>query len=349
MSDLRLSDFDFELPAELIAQKPVDPRDSARLLDCTGDQLSDRIIRDLPSLFRPGDLLVVNNTKVIPAQLTGQVGAGHVGITLHKREDSHIWRAFAKPARKCTIDREIRFAEGFSAVVTERHDKGEITLEFNVSGTALDEMLLAHGRMPLPPYIKRPEGKDEQDNEDYQTLFARHSGAVAAPTAGLHFTPALRASLAEAGVTMTEVTLHVGAGTFLPVQVDKVADHKMHAEWGSVSAEAIADIADCQARGGRVICVGTTSLRLVESAWLAHNGLAPFSGDTDLFITPGFTFHVADMLLTNFHLPKSTLLMLVSAFSGQSFMRNAYAHAVDNGYRFFSYGDACLLRRREDG
>lgn len=344
---MKLSDFDFELPAEAIAQKPVEPRDSARLLDCIGGQLADRHIYDLPDLLRPNDLLIVNNTKVIPAQLTGQIGAGKVGITLHKRDDSAIWRAFAKPARKCSAGVEIQFAEGFSATVIERHEKGEITLQFNVAGTQLDEMLLAYGRMPLPPYIKRPDGKDDADDADYQTLFARHSGAVAAPTAGLHFTPELYQSLQSKGVHIAEVTLHVGAGTFLPVQVETIADHKMHSEWGSVSETVIDSIKSCKAAGGRVICVGTTSLRIMESAYAISGQLAPFTGDTDIFITPGFQFGVADMLLTNFHLPKSTLLMLVSAFSGRAFMLKAYQHAIDTNYRFFSYGDACLLQRQD--
>lgn len=345
---MKLSDFDFDLPAEAIAQKPVEPRDTARLLDCTNDMMSDRHIYDLPGLLQPHDVLIVNNTKVIPAQLRGRIGAGHVGITLHKRDDSSVWRAFAKPARKCVIGTIIEFADGFSADVIARHEKGEISLQFNVSGTEMDEMLLAHGSMPLPPYIKRPDGKDDADNENYQTLFARHSGAVAAPTAGLHFTPDLYQALQAKGVHIAEVTLHVGAGTFLPVQVDNIAEHKMHSEWGSVSTDVIETIKSCKAAGGRVICVGTTSLRIMESAYAAAGSLAPFTGDTDIFITPGFTFGVADMLLTNFHLPKSTLLMLVSAFSGRDFMLNAYDHAISSGYRFFSYGDACLLERRSE-
>ena len=344
---MKLIDFDFALPVEAIAQKPVEPRDMAKLLDCTSDSLRDKHIYDLPELLQPGDLLIVNNTKVIPAQLTGRIGAGHVGITLHKREDSASWRAFAKPARKCALGTQISFEDGCLAVVSERHEKGEITLTFNVEGTEMDEMLLAQGRMPLPPYIKRKEGKDIADDTDYQTLFARHSGAVAAPTAGLHFTPKLHEALVKRGVSISEVTLHVGAGTFLPVQVEDISEHKMHSEWGSVSEETVAEIEQCKASGGRVICVGTTSLRIMESAYKEAGKLAPFSGDTDIFITPGFTFQVADMLLTNFHLPKSTLLMLVSAFSGREFMLDAYAHAVSSNYRFFSYGDACLLKKRD--
>lgn len=346
---MRLADFDFALPVSAIAQKPVEPRDSARLLDCTGDVLADRHIYDLPALLQPNDVLVVNNTKVIPAQLTGQIGNGAVGITLHKRAAEDVWHAFAKPARKCIIGREIAFADGFSAVICARYDKGEVGLRFNVGGTDLDALLLAHGRMPLPPYIKRPSGKDAADDRDYQTLFARHNGAVAAPTASLHFTPQLCERLEARGVKIAEITLHVGAGTFLPVQVENIAEHKMHAEWGYLSQECVGVITACRSAGGRVICVGTTSLRLLESAWLANQdpenqGLTSFTGDTDIFITPGFSFHVADMLLTNFHLPKSTLLMLVSAFCGRQFMLDAYAHAIASGYRFFSYGDACLLK-----
>lgn len=342
---MKLSDFDFDLPAEAIAQKPVEPRDTARLLDCTNDMISDRHIYDLPSLLQPHDVLIVNNTKVIPAQLRGRIGAGHVGITLHKRDNSSVWRAFAKPARKCVIGTEIEFADGFSADVIARHEKGEVSLQFNVSGTEMDEMLLAHGSMPLPPYIKRPDGKDDADDENYQTLFARHSGAVAAPTAGLHFTPDLYQALQAKGVHIAEVTLHVGAGTFLPVKVDDVRDHKMHSEWGEISAATAEQINATKANGGRVVCVGTTSLRILESCWRDHGKVQAYQAETDLFIIPGFEFGVADLLLTNFHLPKSTLLMLISAFAGKAFVEEAYRHAIAQDYRFFSYGDACLMER----
>ena len=341
-----LADFDYHLPEELIAQEPARPREAARLLDATGPALSDQIIADLPCLLRAGDLLVVNNTSVLPAALIGQRGAGRARINLHRRLSADTWLAFAKPAKKCPPGTEITFADGFSAVVTDRADGGEVTLRFSVAGEALDACLHQHGQMPLPPYIRRPDGAGEADKHDYQTMFATHAGAVAAPTAGLHFTDGLRDQLLAAGVKFAEVTLHVGAGTFLPVKVDKISDHKMHTEWGSLSAETVQAIQNTKASGGRVIAVGTTSLRILEAAFSHHGHLAPFTGETDIFITPGYQFGVIDMLLTNFHLPKSTLLMLVSAFSGYDFIKSAYAHAVISGYRFFSYGDACLLACR---
>ena len=346
----RLADFDYHLPEELIAQEPARPREAARLLQLDLHGISDHIIADLPGLLRSGDLLVVNNTSVIPAALTGRRGQGKVRINLHRWLSDDTWRAFAKPAKKCPPGTEISFADGFSAVVTDRADGGELTLRFNQSGPALEACLEAHGRMPLPPYIRRPDGASEQDKQDYQTLFAAQAGAVAAPTAGLHFTDALRDQLLAAGLSFAEVTLHVGAGTFLPVKVEDIRDHKMHTEWGSVSADTVEAIRQTRARGGRVIAVGTTSLRILEAALAHHGELAPFTGETDIFITPGYQFGVIDMLLTNFHLPKSTLLMLVSAFCGHQAILSAYEHAVVSGYRFFSYGDACLLtcRNRRD-
>ena len=348
MSDqpCQLADFDYHLPEELIAQEPARPREAARLLDASGAGLSDHIIADLPNLLRAGDLLVVNNTSVLPAALIGQRGAGRARINLHRRLSADTWLAFAKPAKKCPPGTQITFADGFSAVVTDRADGGEVTLRFNVSGTALNACLDQHGQMPLPPYIRRPDGAGEADKHDYQTMFATHAGAVAAPTAGLHFTDGLRDRLLTAGVNFAEVTLHVGAGTFLPVKVDNIRDHKMHSEWGSLPLETVDAIHKTKASGGRVIAVGTTSLRILEAAFCHHGHLAPFTGETDIFITPGYKFGVIDMLLTNFHLPKSTLLMLVSAFSGYDFIKSAYAHAVVSGYRFFSYGDACLLACR---
>jgi S-adenosylmethionine:tRNA ribosyltransferase-isomerase len=340
---MRLSDFDYHLPDGLIAQHPATPRDSARLLQLQGPRITDWQISDLPDVLRAGDLLLVNNTKVIPARLTGQRGAGKVSVTLHQKKADDLWAAFAKPARKCPPGIEISFAPDFSCVV-EAREGGELLLRFSCAGPQLDAALLAYGEMPLPPYIRRAE-KQESDSQDYQTLFARHSGAVAAPTAGLHFTDRLTARLAEKGIAMAEVTLHVGAGTFLPVTVEDIAQHKMHSEWGALDAPAAEAIAATKAAGGRVVCVGTTSLRIAETAFARTGGLHPFSGDTDLFITPGFSFGVADMLLTNFHLPKSTLLMLVSAFAGVAEIRAAYSHAIETGYRFFSYGDACLLER----
>ena len=348
MSDqpCQLADFDYHLPEELIAQEPARPRESARLLDTTGPALSDQIIADLPHLLRPGDLLVVNNTSVLPAALIGRRGQGRARINLHRRLSEDTWLAFAKPAKKCPPGTEITFADGFSAVVTDRADGGEVTLRFNVAGDQLNACLDQHGQMPLPPYIRRPDGAGDADRQDYQTMFATHAGAVAAPTAGLHFTNGLRDQLLAAGINFAEVTLHVGAGTFLPVKVDNIRDHKMHAEWGSLSAETVEAIRQARASGGRVVAVGTTSLRILEAAFCHHGHLAPFTGETDIFITPGYKFGVIDMLLTNFHLPKSTLLMLVSAFSGHAFIKSAYDYAVVSGYRFFSYGDACLLACR---
>ena len=339
----KLSDFDFELPAEAIAQKPADPRESARLLYPQGDSFTDHLIADLPDLLRAGDLLVVNNTRVIPAQLTGRKGEGRIRFTLHKREASDSWQAFAKPAKKCTPGTMIAFEEGLSAEVTEKLEDGAVNLRFNRSGTALDAAIEAVGAMPLPPYIKRHDGPDDADKQDYQTVFAQHTGAVAAPTAGLHFTEGLKQRLIEKGVCFSEVTLHVGAGTFLPVKVEAIHAHQMHSEWGEVSAEVVTSIKQTKARGGRIICVGTTSLRILEAAYQAHGELLPFTGETDIFITPGYQFGVVDMLLTNFHLPRSTLLMLVSAFSGHKQILSAYHYAIEQGYRFFSYGDACLL------
>lgn len=339
----KLSDFDFELPAEAIAQKPADPRESARLLYPQGDSFTDHLIADLPDLLRAGDLLVVNNTRVIPAQLTGRKREGRIRFTLHKREASDSWQAFAKPAKKCTPGTMIAFEEGLSAEVTEKLEDGAVNLRFNRSGTALDVAIEAVGAMPLPPYIKRHDGPDDADKQDYQTVFAQHTGAVAAPTAGLHFTEGLKQRLIEKGVCFSEVTLHVGAGTFLPVKVEAIHAHQMHSEWGEVSAEVVTSIKQTKARGGRIICVGTTSLRILEAAYQAHGELLPFTGETDIFITPGYQFGVVDMLLTNFHLPRSTLLMLVSAFSGHKQILSAYHYAIEQGYRFFSYGDACLL------
>ena len=338
-----LSDFDYILPEELIAHTPARPRETARLLTAAPGELSDHIIADLPQLLRPGDLLVVNDTSVIPAALIGRRGQGKVRINLHRRLTEDSWLAFAKPAKKCLPGTEISFADGFSAVVNKKAESGEVTLQFNQSGAALDNCLDQHGKMPLPPYIQRPDGANQADRDDYQTLFAAHTGAVAAPTAGLHFTDELRQKLISAGINFAAVTLHVGAGTFLPVKTENIHEHKMHTEWGNVSADTVEAIRHTKASNGRVIAVGTTTLRILEAAFVHHGRLAPFAGETDIFITPGYQFGVIDMLLTNFHLPKSTLLMLVSAFSGYDFIKTVYQHAVVSGYRFFSYGDACLL------
>jgi S-adenosylmethionine:tRNA ribosyltransferase-isomerase len=345
---LKVDDFNFELPPNLIAQHPARPRDSARLLDA-GDTLADRRISDLPRLLRPGDLLVYNDTQVIRARLSGRRGTAAVEVTLHKRLASDagaLWRAFARPAKKLGAGDTIEFAPGFAALVTEKGEAGEVTLCFPLAGPEFHAALDRHGHMPLPPYIKRPRAGDPQDEADYQTVWGEAPGAVAASTAGLHFTDRLLAALAEAGIGRVALTLHIGAGTFLPVKVEDTAQHVMHAEWGEITAEAAGTIEAARARGGRIVAVGTTALRLLETAAAVRSRVEAWSGETDIFIVPGFQFRAVDMLLTNFHLPRSTLFMLVSAFAGLSRMRAAYAHAIAERYRFYSYGDACLLNRQ---
>ena len=338
---MRVDEFDFPLPRRLIAAHPIEPRDAARLL-VVGSGLADKHVRDLPVLLKRGDVMVVNDTRVIPTRLFGRRGQAAIEATLHRREGAARWRAFVKNARRLKLGDRIEFAADFSAVVAARHVEGDVSLDFDCGGSDLRAALERHGAMPLPPYIKRPPGGDPRDHADYQTIFAATEGAVAAPTAGLHFTPALLDALDRAGVARVAVTLHVGAGTFLPVKVADTADHTMHGEWGSVSAEAAARLNSVRAAGGRIIAVGTTAVRLLESA--AGNGaVQPFEGETEIFITPGYRFRAVDVLVTNFHLPRSTLFMLVSAFAGLERMKCAYAHAVARGYRFFSYGDACLL------
>ena len=341
---MNLSDFDFDLPEALIATRPARPRTAARLLLAEGDLIRDLHVSDLIDIFRPGDRLVLNNTRVIPARLFGTRQRGEavarVEITLLEPQ-AQGWRALAKPLRKVNIGEVIRFSDQLSATVAAKSET-DLRLEFNLSGDDFDAALNAAGAMPLPPYIAAKRAADAQDNTDYQTVFARHAGAVAAPTASLHFDAALLAALAAKGVRFTEVTLHVGAGTFLPVKVEDVTTHKMHAEWGQVSPQAAAEINATKAAGGRVIPVGTTALRLIESA-AAHGRMQPWEGTTDIFIYPGYQFRVTDALMTNFHLPKSTLLMLASALMGKARMDRIYAHAIDHQYRFFSYGDASLL------
>ncbi len=339
--------FDFDLPQRFIADRPASPRDSARLLDLTGDGFSDRIVRGLPGLLQPGDLLIGNNTKVIPARLDGLRGEVKIEVTLHMRAGDNAWFAFAKPGKRLKEGSRIDFADGFYADVAEKRDGGEILLRFNRGGEELFQALEKFGRMPLPPYIRRGPDAEQNtsDREDYQTIFAKEEGAVAAPTAGLHFTEQLCQALEKRGVAFETVTLHVGAGTFLPVKVDDTADHKMHAEWGTVSQEIVDKINATRMAGGRIIAVGTTSLRLLESASTGPGIIKPFAGETDIFITPGYQFKIVDLLMTNFHLPRSTLFMLVSAFAGLEKMHAAYEHAKQQGYRFYSYGDACLLRR----
>lgn len=341
---MRVDLFGFELPERLIAEHPVEPRDAARLLVVEpGGELQHRIFRDLPDLLEPGDLLVVNDTRVIPARLLGRKGEGKVEVTLVQPAGEGLWRALARPGRKLVAGTRIEFADGFSATVESKGDMGEVTLAFETGGEDLVTLLDRHGAMPLPPYIKRQQGPQAQDRQDYQTVYAREAGAVAAPTAGLHFTDDLLARLAGRGVGRATVTLHVGLGTFQPIRVEDTRDHAMHAEWGRVSSETVVAVNAARAAGGRIVAVGTTSVRLLESAATPEGQLAPFEGETAIFITPGYRFRIVDRMVTNFHLPKSTLFMLVSAFSGTDAMKQAYAEAIAQGYRFYSYGDACLL------
>ncbi|HEY8383606.1 MAG TPA: tRNA preQ1(34) S-adenosylmethionine ribosyltransferase-isomerase QueA [Microvirga sp.] len=360
---MRVDLFDFDLPDDRIALRPAEPRDAARMLVVRpGVAAEDRIVRDLPDLLRPGDVLVLNDTKVIPSRLYGVrlrgETAARVEIMLHKREGADCWRAFARPAKKLNLGDRIRFgdtAESFAcelahldAEVEAKGEGGDVTLRFSLTGPVLDESIARLGELPLPPYIAGKRGTDDRDRSDYQTVYAREEGAVAAPTAGLHFTDELFARLEARGVTRQFVTLHVGAGTFLPVKADDTAEHRMHAEWGTVSPATAEALNAARATGGRIVAVGTTSLRLLESAARDDGTLAPFSGDTSIFITPGYRFRAVDVLMTNFHLPRSTLFMLVSAFSGLDTMRAAYAQAIGTGYRFYSYGDASLLFRADE-
>ena len=339
---MRVDLFDFDLPAELIALRPARPRDSARLLFVEGQQISDRAVLGLPELLQPGDVLVFNDTRVIPAQLEGRRGEASVGATLHKREGPREWRAFVRNAKRVRDGDVIQFGGEVSASAVERDEEGAILLHFH--GDEPVEVLLERaGRMPLPPYIASRRPADEADREDYQTMFAREEGAVAAPTAALHFTQRLIAALEKRGVGRETLTLHVGAGTFLPVKSERIEDHRMHAEWGRIDAETAERLNAVRSAGGRLIAVGTTSLRLLESAADEAGIIRPFEGDTAIFITPGYRFKAIDGLVTNFHLPKSTLFMLVSALMGLDVMKQAYAHAVEQGYRFYSYGDASLL------
>ena len=334
--------FDFALPPENIALRPAVPRDTARLLLLDDAGSHDRHVGDLPAMLRPGDLLVFNDTRVIPAQLEGRRGDARIGATLHKREGPRRWRAFVRNARRVRDGDRIDFGDAVAAIASDRADDGSLALDF--LGDEPVEMLLARaGRMPLPPYIAARRETDAQDAADYQTMFAAQPGAVAAPTAALHFTPALMAALDAAGIGHATLTLHVGAGTFLPVKADDTADHRMHAEWGRIDDATADRLNRVRAAGGRVIAVGTTSLRLIESATGIDGIVRPFDGDTAIFITPGYRFRGIDGLMTNFHLPRSTLFMLVSALMGLDRMRAAYAYAIDGGYRFYSYGDASLL------
>lgn len=341
---MRVDEFDFDLPRDLIAQHPARPRDAARLLHVDAN-LGDHKITDLSGLLRPGDMLVVNDTRVIPSRLIGKRGEATVEVTLHKEELDLGWWAFARPAKRLRVGDTITFAADFKALVADKRDGGEVRLDFGLAGAPLLAKLGAHGIMPLPPYIKRLRSGHSDDMADYQTLFANRPGAVAAPTASLHFTPAIMDALAKRGISHTLVTLHVGAGTFLPVKVDDTDHHVMHAEWGEISSETAAAINQARDAGGRIVAAGSTSLRLLETAADDSGHLAPFTGETDIFMTPGYRFKIADAMVTNFHLPRSTLFMLVAAFAGLERMRAAYAHAIEARYRFFSYGDACLLER----
>ena len=366
---MKTADFDFDLPDDNIALRPAEPRDAARLLVVRQDGLEDRIIRDLPDFLRPGDALVFNDTRVIPARLSGVrqrpnpvIGGAEgdtltvaVEATLHHRDAPAVWSAFMKPGKRIKAGDRIRFGRErdgacdlgrLDATVADKGEDGLVVLKFDLSGPALDDAIRDVGVMPLPPYIAAKRAEDDRDRSDYQTVFAEHDGSVAAPTAGLHFTPALLEALKARGVSTHAVTLHVGAGTFLPVKADDTADHRMHSEWGEVSADIADALNAVHAAGGRIVCVGTTSLRLLESATDEDGVIKPFHGDTAIFITPGYRFRAVDVLMTNFHLPKSTLFMLVSAFAGLDTMRAAYAHAIADAYRFYSYGDGSLLFRR---
>ena len=358
---MQLADFDFDLPEDRIALRPASPRDAARMLRIGADgALADLIVSDLPAELRAGDVLVVNDTRVIPARLKGRRvrDASNIAVeaTLHRRLSPSHWSAFMRPGKKLAPGDRVGFGEtsdracllgALDATVVAKGEGGEVTLAFDLAGPDLDAAIFERGEMPLPPYIAAKRAQDERDRSDYQTVYARADGSVAAPTAGLHFTPDLLARLSARGVTLQSVTLHVGAGTFLPVKTDVVADHRMHPEYGEVSAQTAQALNEARAAGGRIVCVGTTSLRLLESATGEDGIVRPFAAETAIFITPGYRFRAADGLMTNFHLPKSTLFMLVSAFAGLEVMRRAYAHAVADGYRFYSYGDASLIWRVE--
>lgn len=353
---MRVDLFDFDLPEQRIALRPAPKRDQARLLLVKADQRQDHSISDLPQLLNSGDILVINNTRVIPAYLQalrppreegGATQPVSIDLTLHERTDAKSWLAFARPGKRLQINDRLTIGTQLEAVITAKRDNGEVMLQFNRSGAQLDAVIAAEGRMPLPPYIAGRRPVDARDREDYQTVFATHDGAVAAPTAGLHFTTSLIEALTDKGVDIAELTLHVGPGTFLTVKAEDTEDHVIHSEKGQIEPHMAERINRARARGGRVIALGTTSLRLLEAA-ASHDGhIEPFRGEIDLFITPGYRFKTADMLLTNFHLPRSTLFMLVCAFAGFQAMHDAYGHAIGSGYRFYSYGDANLLFRHD--
>jgi S-adenosylmethionine:tRNA ribosyltransferase-isomerase len=348
---MKLSDFDFDLPERLIALRPARPRPASRMLVARGCETEGCQVRDLPGQLRSGDLLVFNDTRVIPARLFGErqrgssdgSGLAKVEVTLIRRDGAARWTALARPAKRLAPGDRLRFGGGLNAGVDEKRAAGEVALEFDRGGADLDAAIAGAGVMPLPPYIARRRAADARDTEDYQTIFARRPGAIAAPTAALHFDDALMSALAAQGVLSARLTLHVGAGTFLPVKTDTIAEHRMHAEWGRIDRETASAINAARAAGGRIIAVGTTALRLLESAATANDTVAPFAGETAIFITPGYRFRVVDGLMTNFHLPRSTLFMLVSALMGRERMQEIYAHAIRHDYRFYSYGDSSLL------
>ncbi|MDF1730224.1 MAG: tRNA preQ1(34) S-adenosylmethionine ribosyltransferase-isomerase QueA [Minwuia sp.] len=342
---MRVDLFDFDLPPERIALRPAEPRTAARLLEVKADGVAHATIADLPGLLRPGDHLVVNDTRVIRARLRGQRGQARVEIMLHMNLGPDCWAAFARPAKRLRVGDRVLFADDFSAEVLEKRDAGEVVLRFDREDADLMAAIDHVGELPLPPYVASRRAVDDRDTADYQTIMADRPGAVAAPTAGLHFTDGLFAELSARGIDSTRVTLHVGAGTFLPVKADDTTEHRMHAEVGEITAEAAARINEARAAGGRIVSVGTTSLRLLESAAGEDGTIRPYHAATDIFITPGYAFRAVDMLMTNFHLPRSTLFMLVSAFTGLERMQAAYATAIAEGYRFYSYGDATLLHR----
>lgn len=344
---MRVDLFDFDLPEDRIASHPAEPRDSSRLL-CVGKTcFYDRCVAELPDLLSPGDILIFNQSKVIPARLFGKRGEAMIEILLHKNRGQGVWESFARPAKKLKPDDRIRFADDFSAGVKGRTPEGLVVLQFQQEN--IIPLLERYGQMPLPPYIPRHAKPDITDKERYQTIYAKPEGSVAAPTAGLHFTPELVEKLKAKRIGHAFVTLHVGGGTFLPVKAEDTKDHVMHSEWGEITPETAALINETKAKGGKIVAVGTTSLRLLESAASEEGRISPFSGETAIFITPGYRFKAVDRLMTNFHLPKSTLFMLVSAFAGLERMQDAYTHAIENGYRFYSYGDACLLEPAEHG
>jgi len=338
---MRVDTFDFDLPEALIADRPARPRDAARML-VVGETLQDCVVRDLPSLLNPRDVVVVNDTRVIPARLFCKRGEAKIEVLLHKRVARGLWLAFARPAKKLKPGDRLALGEA-TLLVAEKHEGGEVVVDFAASDTEVMALMARHGHVPLPPYIKRAD--TAEDVSDYQTLFAARDGAIAAPTAGLHFTPELRDAVIARGIPIVSVTLHVGAGTFLPVKVEDTDEHPMHAEWGEVTARTAETVNAARDAGGRLLAIGTTCVRLLETAAGIGGRLRPFAGETDIFITPGYAFKLVDRMLTNFHLPRSTLFMLVSAFAGLERMKSAYAHAIADRYRFYSYGDACLLER----